>query len=192
MNALRVLLSGGVLAVGIILTAAHGARAEDALPSGRRAIELLTPAGERQPIGSVTFTGTGDARAFAVVMESPQFQVEFLSMRNFSCVRGEKETWCHIPYPYETASRITAHDLVDLEYALMFLWKPPTAFGIDTWNGIYFKLKLESDGSISGDAHDVNLGPLGVPPSDPNVRPITHTDVTPSSAAHRFTRIEIR
>ena len=140
----------------------------------------------------MTFAGDDDVRTFTVSIESSAFQVEFLSMRNFSCMRGEKETWCHIPYPYETASRITANDLVDLEYALMFLWKPPTAFGIDTWNGIYFKLALQNDGSIAGDVHDVNLGPLGVPPSDPAVRPILHTDITPSSTAHRFTRLEIR
>ncbi len=163
------------------------------LPEGTKTITLISAAGERLQIGDVTFTKDGDGQAFAVGLNAPEFQDEFLSMRPFPCVRGEKETWCHLAYPYEMKHRITAGDLVDLEYALLFLFKPPAGYGISTWNGLYFKLALGEDGAIDGTIHDVNLEPLGVPPADPTARLIADTDVTPADPeTHRFARLEIR
>ena len=93
-------------------------------------------------------------------------------MRPFPCIAGDKETWCHLAYPYDLKKRITASDLTDLEYALLFLFKPPAGYGIDTWNGLYFKLSLADNGTISGPVHDVDFGPLGVPPEDRSARVI--------------------
>jgi hypothetical protein len=101
--------------------------------------------------------------------------------------------WCHLAYPYDLNRTITAADLADLEYSLLFLFKPPTGYGIDPWNGLYFKLALGADGALSGTVHDVNLDPLGVPPADRAVRTIHDSDLTRSDpASRRFSRIEIR
>lgn len=176
----------------LALIAAPVAYAAD-LPEGKKIVSLVTASGEKTPIGSVTFTKDGDARLFTVQLDAPGFRTEFLSMRDFRCLSGEKEMWCHIPYPYEMQSRITPDNLMDLEYALMFLFKPPAGYGISTWNGLYFKLSQTDDGGFEGDTHDVNLEPLGVPPAEGVSRPLTHADLNPSDpTSHRFARIEIR
>ena len=121
-----------------------------------------------------------------------EFEDEFLSMRPFRCIKGVKETWCHIDYPYELKRLITPSDLADLEYALLFLFKPPAGYSISTWNGLYFKLAAAEDGAIFGTMHDVNLEPLGVPADDPAVRLIQASDLSPADpGTHRFARIEI-
>lgn len=114
-------------------------------------------------------------------------------MRPFQCLKGTKEMWCHLAYPYKLGKRITADDLTDLEYSLLFLLKLPAEFGINTFNGIYFPLALSLDGALIGNIHEVNLDPLGVPPADPSVRPIAKADLTETDPASRsFGRLEIR
>lgn len=164
-----------------------------ALPEGRKVIALVGPGGDRLEIGHVTFTKAGDGAAFDIKIEAPAFAEQFLSMRPFPCIAGAKETWCHLAYPYDLKRRISSSDLTDLEYALLFLFKPPAGYGIDPWNGLYFRLALADDGSIGGAVHDVNLGPLGVPPADRSARTIAPADLSPSDpATHRFARIDIR
>lgn len=169
------------------------ALAGPALPEGRKVIALVGLGGDRLEIGHVTFTKDGDIAAFDIRIEAPEFAEQFLSMRPFPCLAGAKETWCHLAYPYDLKRRISSSDLTDLEYALLFLFKPPTGYGIDPWNGLYFRLALADDGSIGGAVHDVNLAPLGVPPADRSARTIMPSELTPSDpATHRFARIEIR
>ncbi len=184
------------LAVALLMFAAAGAspvRAAPPLPTGQKVITLVAAAGERLDIGQITFAKDGDAASFEIKLDAPQFAEEFLSMRPFSCLAGAKETWCHLEYPYDLKRRIASDDLIDLEYALLFLFKPPAGYGIDPWNGLYFKLALAEDGSIGGAVYDVNLDPLGVPPEDRSARLIHQTDLTVSDpATHRFARIEIR
>lgn len=163
------------------------------LPSGKKAITLVAADGMRLDIGHVTFTGDQDGAAISVVLDAPQFAEEFLSMRPFRCIAGPKESWCHLPYPYQTKARITADDLTDLEYALLFLFKPPAGYGIDAWNGLYFQLAFAPDGSIGGALHEVDLNVLAVPPMAGELRPIPRSALTPVAAdSHRFARIEIR
>ena len=179
-------------AAGLLLWGC-AALAGPALPEGAKTITLVSHSGETLAIGHVVFKADGDGAAFEVKLDAPQFQEEFLSMRPFPCIAGEKETWCHLAYPYEIKKRITAGDLTDLEYALLFLFKPPAGYGIDTWNGLYFKLALADDGAISGPVNDVDFGPLGVPPEDRSARVIQPADLTPSDpATHRFARIEVK
>ena len=164
------------------------------LTAGERTITLVADDGTRLPIGRLGLApGDGGALGLSVVLDAPQFGDEFLSMRPFRCLTRAKEMWCHLPYPYQTRGRITADDLVDLEYALLFLFKPPTAYGIDAWNGLYFKLGVEPDGAITGAAHEVNLDVLATPPDDRSARLIMPADLTPVAAgAHAFARVEIR
>jgi hypothetical protein len=177
------------LAAAVVPAFAAGAQ----LPDGKKTITLISAAGDTQTIGAAIFTNDGDGRTFTITLDGPEFEDEFLSMRPFRCLKGVKETWCHVDYPYELKRRVTKDDLMDLEYALLFLFKPPAGYGISTWNGLYFKLAADVDGVISGTVHDVNLEPLGVPADDPKVRLIQAGDLSPADPeTHRFARIEIR
>lgn len=182
-----------LLGIGIRPVMAEPAEFQNQLPAGQKTITLISHEGERLDIGKATFSKEGDATAFEVVLDSPAFADEFLSMRPFPCVAGAKETWCHLAYPYDLKKRIRTEDLVDLEYALLFLFKAPTGYGIDPWNGLYFRMTLTDDGVLTGALHDVNLDPLGIPPKDRAARLIAPSDLTLSDrASHRFSRIEIR
>ncbi|MEW5963959.1 MAG: hypothetical protein AB1749_10405 [Pseudomonadota bacterium] len=162
------------------------------LPEGRRTITLVAVSGAELRIGHVDFKPAEGGATFTLDLDAPDFGDEFLSMRPFRCLPDRKEMWCHLPYPYETRRRIRAGDLVELEYALLFLFRPPGAYGIDAWNGLYFKLSLGADGRIAGRVHEVDLNVLAVPPDAPNARPLTHAALTPVPAdAHRFASIKI-
>lgn len=167
--------------------------AAPALPDGAKTITLIGDGGERVAIGTATFKRADDGATFEIALDASKFQDEFLSMRPFSCLPDAKQMWCHLAYPYDLKRRITAADLTDLEYALLFLYKPPTGYGIDPWNGLYFKMTAQDDGAIAGALHDVNLDPLGTPPADRAARTILPADLTKSDpASRRFPRIEIK
>ena len=184
--------AGGLTALLTVVWASFAIAGSQSLPEGRKAITLISAAGDTQTIGAVTFTKDGNARTFTVALDALEFEDEFLSMRPFRRIKGVKETWCHIDYPYELKRLITPSDLADLEYALLFLFKPPAGYGISTWNGLYFKLAAAEDGAIFGTVHDVNLEPLGVPADDPAARLIQASDLSPADpGTHRFARIEI-
>ena len=183
-----------LIAATLSLMALHVMTAHAAgLPGGKKAITLVAADGARMPIGHVTLTPDGDGSKIAVVLDAPEFGDQFLSMRPFRCLPGTKETWCHLQYPYETKGRITAADLMDLEYALLFLFKPPASYGIDAWNGLYFKLTLDEAGGFSGALHESDFNVLAVPPDKGDLRPVPHTALTAvDPGAHRFATIEIR
>ena len=188
-------LRTGLIAL-LLLGMAMPSIASPALPQGQKTITLISAAGERHVIGHATFTAQpdhNDTTTFDIKLDAPEFSAEFLSMRPFSCLAGEKEMWCHLAYPYDLKKQISAADLTDLEYALLFLHKPQTGYGIDPWNGLYFKMSLGEDGAITGTLHDVNLDPLGVPPADRSARLIGPENLTVSDpATHRFAKIEIK
>ena len=166
-----------------------------ALPKGQKTATLITHDGTRQDIANVSFKPANAAGrvAFEVKLIDAPFQDEFLSMRPFRCLPDTREMWCHLAYPYASKQEIHAGDLQDLEYALLFLFKPPKGYGIDAWNGLYFKLALENDGGLTGKVHETDMNVLAVPPDDGVMRPISHdalTEVEPD--AHRFATIEIR
>lgn len=180
----------------LCLVVGNGAAAADAwrLSAGTRVITLVAADGTRLPIGRLTLAAR-DGGAFGIVVnvDAPQFEDQFLSMRPFRCLTQGNEMWCHLPYPYETRGEIRDGDLVDLEYALLFLFKPPTAYGIDAWNGLYFKLGIAPDGAIVGAAHETNLDVLATPPDDRSARMIGAADLTPvAPTAHAFARVEIK
>lgn len=161
--------------------------------SGTKAITLVAAGGERVRVGSVTFTAEGDGAAISVKLDDPALTPEFLSMRPFNCLHDAKEWWCHLAYPYELSGRVTAADLTDLEYSLLFISKGPNAYGIDAWNGLYFKLALGEDGAITGAVHETDLNALAVPPGDRKMRVIGPAALTKAEpGAHRFATVEIR
>ena len=172
---LKSLIAAAMIAAAMILCLpALEANAAPSLPTGQKTITLISPDGGRDVIGHVAFTADGDGAKIAVQMDGAKFTNEFLSMRPFRCLAGPKRMWCHLEYPYGTPQRVTLTDLVDLEYALMFLWRPYDKVSVDAWNGLYFKLAVEDDGSIAGDLHEVDFNQLASPPPTGIIRPVTH------------------
>ena len=142
-------------------------------------IELLPADGPAVPIGKLHVTdpeaGTDAAPTFTVDMDSEGFENHFLSMRPFRCLEGPNKHWCHVPYPYEIARNVGA-DLTDLEYDFLFLWKGATEYGINMWNGIYYKLAKE-DGRLVGTLHEMDMDLLSAPPDAGDLRPLQAKDL---------------
>lgn len=128
--------------------------------------------GSRIRIATLTIADGGD---YQVEMEDTPFSDHFLSMRPFRCLEGPKKHWCHIPYPYDINRNISA-DLIDLEYDFLFLWKGATEYGINMWNGVYYKLE-EHDGHLIGTLHEMDMDLLSAPPEAGNLRPLEATDL---------------
>lgn len=163
------------------------------LPTGKRTVTLFAADGEKQVIGHVELTPDKNGAEAIFTLGAPEFENKFLSMRPFQCIPHAKEWWCHMEYPWNLRKRITADDLTDLEYQLLFLFKPPASFGVDAWNGLYFKLTLTDDGTLKGDLHEVDLNEIAVEPEEAFARPIAPSDLTKvNPTKHRFARIEIR
>lgn len=149
-------------------------------------IYLIDQNGDELQVGSVVFSSNdGDAFGVDVEMDSPDFEDQFLSMRPFRCLTGSAEWFCYLPYPYELRKTITANDLTELEYQLLFIWKSPKSFGIDAWNGVYYQLSQNPDGTLSGDLLQGDLNVLANPP-EPNSHPIDLMEFIDEGAKNRL------
>lgn len=154
---------------------------------GMRDVFLEDTAGTRHRIATLDFT----AARYAVRMNDALFSDHFLSMRPFRCLDGPDVVLCHVPYPYEIARQASPQDLTDLEYDFLFVWKPAGSYGIDLWNGVYYKLAPEA-GRLVGRLHEVDLGMLAVPPETGERRPITSADLTEAEpGSHWLPRLVI-
>jgi hypothetical protein len=136
-------------------------------------VALIDRAGKELIIGNVEFSGFRNGQSgFAVNLESPRFSDHFLSMRPFRCLEGEQEWFCHMTYTYKLRRIISKKDLRDLSYSLLFIRKTPAEFGIDAWNGLYYDLTFNDDGSISGELLEGDLNVLASPPEKDYSHPI--------------------
>ena len=153
----------------IVLAALAAAASGEAL-EGTHTIALVEADAERA-IGTVTLRADGDGYRFEVVLDDAQFDDHFLSMRPFKCLEHARYLLCHLPYPYENRRRIAADDLADLEYDLLFIRKAPSEYGINPYNGLYYRLELDGD-AIRGTLHETDLDVLAAPPEAGNLRPI--------------------
>ena len=109
-------------------------------------------------------------------MNPGPFEDHFLSMRPFRCLEGPERHWCHVPYPYEIERNIS-DTLTDLEYDFLFIWKGATEYGINMWNGVYYKLEAEPSGRLVGVLHELDMNLLSVPPEDGVTRPLKPGDL---------------
>lgn len=150
-------------------------------------IYLLDSQLNETKIGDVTFTDVGnDKTAVQVTMDHDQFTEHFLSMRPFRCIESQTEWFCYLIYPYDLRSIISKDDLSDLEYQLLFIRKKPSEFGIDAWNGLYYQLTVEPDGSISGTLLEGDLNSLQSPPEEKYARPIDLNEFIEASKTKRL------
>ena len=134
--------------------------------------------GSQLPLGTLTLAADGDHQAIDVDLDPAVFSEHFLSMRPFKCLEGPAEVVCHLPYPYAINDRISATDLADLEYRLLFIYKTPEQFHAEFFNGLYFRIRPEGGGFVS-EAFEVDMNLLMTPPEAGNLRPIRSADLVP-------------
>ena len=144
--------------------------------SGEKTVYLVTSSDERFAVATINFQQTESGENYALDWNNDLFGEFFLSMRPFRCLEGPERNWCYVPYPYENPHRVTADDLTDLEYDLLFLWKKANDYGITLWNGVYYKLEIDGD-RIVGVMHDMDMNRMSAPPPDGVLRPIRETDL---------------
>lgn len=163
--------------------------------NGTRSITIHSRDGRSIPIGSVSFKPAGSAAtdriAVTVLMDYSRFKDFFLSMKEFKCLEGADEIFCHVPYPYPNPGTVTATELDWLEHALMFMFKAQAEFGAKLWNGVYFKLALTEKGLV-GRPQAIDLNQIGAPPADTSVPPYgprERSDIAPE--ARWFNKITI-
>ena len=150
-------------------------------------IYLLDTRDIETKIGKVNFTTAADgSTAVSVDLDNSAFSEHFLSMRPFRCIENEKEWFCYLEYPYDLRQLITKDDLSDLEYQLLFIKKSPSQFGIDAWNGLYYKLELQSDGSITGVLLEGDLNVLQSPPDEKYSKPVDLGEFIEADKAKRL------
>jgi hypothetical protein len=131
---------------------------------GRKNLIATTRDQQRIPIGSVQFEPRGDGSiAFELAMDHSKFTDHFLSMKEFKCLTGPTEIFCHVPYPYPQPATISARDLSWLEHSLMFLFKLPNEFGAKLWNGVYFRFEATEQGLV-GRPQAIDLNRISAPP----------------------------
>lgn len=134
----------------------------------------------------------GGGTNYKIKWDAEKFDEHFLSMRPFKCIPGGKKLWCHTPYPYEIKRQISEDDVTDLEYDLVFVWKPEGEYGINLWNGVYYQLEA-TDFGWKGTMQEYDLNILGIPPEKGELRPIKAKDLHEASTEDHFLPfIEIR
>lgn len=135
---------------------------------GDKKVYLVSSAEELTQIGDITFTSEKGKVNYKFTLLDTPFENQFLSMRPFQCLMGKKQVMCHVPYPYEADKSVDENDLSLLSNDLLFLHKNPSQYGINMWNGIYYKLNKVGD-TIEGKVFEVDMNEIASPPDDTNM-----------------------
>jgi len=159
--------------------------------NGTHEVDLVRQDGSTVTLGEIEFKPAGERVGFAFKPEHEVYQDYFLSMKEFKCITGEQEVFCHVPYPYPNPKSVTAGDLTWLEHAFLFLHKNPAEFGARLWNGIIYKMTITDEG-IVGLPQAVDLNLISAPPTTdaPPYGIGERSDVEPAS--REFGQIRIR
>ena len=164
--------------LSILTVCLSGAVASASPFEGARTIYLVEQDGTKHDVASIRFDASGDGWTYRIEWRDDRFGEHFLSMRPFRCLEGTDKYWCRIPYPYENRRTVSGGDLADLEYDTMFIWKGATEYGINMWNGVYYKLAVDGD-RLVGRIHELDMGKLSAPPESGNLRPVREVDLEP-------------
>jgi hypothetical protein len=140
--------------------------------NGVKSIVAVTADNTKTPIGTVEFKPEADGVGFKVALNKQLFTDYFLSMREFKCLPADKEISCYVPYPYQHPAKIKADDLAWLEHNLLFLYKIPSEYGANLWNGVYYEFQ-ERDAVLVGVPKAVDLNEIAAPPSDTSIPPFS-------------------
>lgn len=138
---------------------------------GTKTITATTRDRQQIVLGTVHFAPQAEDRfSFVVTLDHSRFTDFFLSMKEFKCLDGKGELFCHVPYPYPQPGTVTSKDLAWLEHSLLFMFKLPSEFGAKLWNGLYFHFELTGEGLL-GKPQAVDLNLIGAPPAAPEPPP---------------------
>lgn len=160
--------------------------------TGQKEIVLGDATSQEVVIGQIDFVPAEVGASYSITWNDAVFEDHFLSMRPFKCVEGPEKHWCHVPYPYQIRREVTATDLTDLEYDLLFIWKGASEYGINMWNGVYYQLDLDGD-RITGTLHEIDMDTLSAPPPEGVLRPVRAQDLHESDPdSHWLPRVVIR
>ena len=152
-----------------------------------RSVFLEAGDGARIQIATVDLEADG---TYSVVMDEGNFTDHFLSMRPFKCLEGPQKHWCHVPYPYPIRRDVSG-ELTDLEYDFLFVWKGATEYGINLWNGVYYRMEETGD-RIEGRVFEMDMNLLAAPPAAGDFRPIAGKDLHEGDAdSHWLPRLVI-
>lgn len=174
------------LSLSLFTQQAHAKKSE-------KIISLIGKDGSKFQVAKIILTPQENKKhSFEIIWDDTKFSEHFLSMRPFKCIDGA-QTVCHLGYPYKTKNRISKTDLKDLEYALLFIHKNEKEYGINFWNGIYYRLKREDNGTITGSVWETDMNELASPPEKEFDRPIGGSDlVEGAEGKHRFPKLIIQ
>jgi len=176
---LKSLLCAGLFSLGF----ASASQADPLV--GEKDIYLLEQSGERQSLGKINFVPDGQKSRYTLIWNDEKFVDHFLSMRPFKCLEGSEKYWCQVPYPYVNQHHVQSGDLTDLEYDLLFLWKGATDYGINMWNGVYYRLEISGE-QIVGTLFEMDMDVLSAPPSQGEMRPVGPDDLHEADAASHW------
>lgn len=186
------LLAVASVAAGFTIASAIATAAEPV--NGAFTVTLESADGAMLEIGRLEVDS--DEREFEP--DENLFTNHFLSMRPFRCFDHDKVMWCHLPYPYEKPVEVTASDMRSVEYDLLFIHRSANDYGIDAWNGLYFKMMADSEAEAAGgvelvgELREVDLNILASPPENGVVWPITEEDLhVDESDRHVFSKIRL-
>ncbi|MEW8690736.1 MAG: hypothetical protein AB2535_06590 [Candidatus Thiodiazotropha endolucinida] len=141
-------------------------------------------------LGTLILQDSAHDHGYRIEWDEAQFENHFLSMRPFKCLPHPVQLICHLPYPYEIKRKIGNEDLTDLEYDMLFLHKSPQEYGINAWNGLYFKFQRDRNGFV-GELRETDLNVLQAPPEEGDLRPIDPDALYEPSDKHWLRRIII-
>jgi hypothetical protein len=189
------MVRGTSWAIGLLLLFSLEAVASSTLQAaaweGERTVYAELAEGEPIAIGTIAFTDDGDRLAYRFDLEESVLSERFLSMRPFKCLELNRQTICHLPYPYDLTGSVQPPDWRDLEYRLLFLFKDAGDYGINFENGYYFR--FEQDGErLIGSRFETNMDQLASPPPDDIRYPLEESELYESEgSSHQLLRLVI-
>lgn len=158
---------------------------------GEKTVYAEPAEGELIAIGNLAFSKAGDRLAYSFDLDEAAFSEHFLSMRPFKCLEIDRQTVCHLPYPYDLTGSVQPPDWRDLEYRLLFLFKNAGDYGIDFANGYYFRFEQDGDRLI-GVRHETDMDQLASPPPADVIYPLDEAELYQSEGdGHPLQRLII-
>jgi hypothetical protein len=164
------------IGIGVALFLLTGMEITKSSFADELSVGLVTQDGTPFIIGNLDLGKTEMGYDYQLKLDETKFEEFFLNMRPFICFQGPKHMLCHLPYLYDKGTHVSEADMLDLEYDLLFIHRRATDYGIDPWNGLYYKLRLTEAG-MAGMLHEVDLNILAAPPAENVARPITDYDL---------------
>lgn len=182
------MLRGLIWATGLLLLSTLQAAAWE----GEKTVYAELVDDSRIAIATVTFEPADDGIAYKFDLDRSVLSEHFLSMRPFKCLDLERQTVCHLPYPYELTGKIQPpDDFRDLDYQLLFLFKDSGDYGINFENGYYFRFKQDGERLI-GTRFETNMDQLASPPPDDIRYPLDENELYESEGpSHRLKQLII-